>query len=99
VEVLRTLPKQAFWPMPTIESSLVRMTRDNQLGDSAAEMGRFIHQLFASRRKTLRNALVSAGCDAQEMLEKEKLNFFLRPETLAPQQFLSLFKNKISAKT
>ena len=28
VEVLRTLPPQAFWPAPKIDSALVRMTRD-----------------------------------------------------------------------
>ena len=35
VEILRTLPPQAFWPMPKIESALVRMTRQDRLGPRA----------------------------------------------------------------
>jgi len=37
VEILRTLPPQAFWPMPKIESALVRMTRENRLGERARQ--------------------------------------------------------------
>ena len=32
VEVLRTLPPQAFWPAPKIDSSLVRLVRQDRLG-------------------------------------------------------------------
>jgi 16S rRNA (adenine1518-N6/adenine1519-N6)-dimethyltransferase len=57
VEVLRTLPPQAFWPAPKIDSALVRMTRNDQLGPDAPTVGRFVQKLFAARRKTLRKAL------------------------------------------
>src|SRR3954449_12011068 len=59
VEVLRTLPPQAFWPPPKIESSLVRMRRANQLGTKqrAQDFSRFLHEVFSARRKTLRKAM------------------------------------------
>ena len=35
VEVPRTLPPQAFWPAPMVESALVRLRRDDRLGGRA----------------------------------------------------------------
>ena len=91
VEVLRTLPPQAFWPAPRIESALVRMTRDDRLGDSAAGFSRFVQQLFSARRKTLRKALAQAGHDDPNVvLEKLGIDPQLRPEVLTPTQLLGL---------
>jgi 16S rRNA (adenine1518-N6/adenine1519-N6)-dimethyltransferase len=60
VEVLRNLPPQAFWPAPKIDSSLVRLTRDDRLGERARSFGQFVHAVFSFRRKTLRRALAQA---------------------------------------
>jgi 16S rRNA (adenine1518-N6/adenine1519-N6)-dimethyltransferase len=90
VEVLRTLPPQAFWPAPKIESSLVRMRRDDKLGPLAPAFGRFVHKLFSSRRKTLRKSLAQAEYDVA-VLEKLSIDPQLRPENLAPAQFLQIF--------
>src|SRR5688500_8352772 len=52
VELLRTLPPQAFWPPPKIDSALVRMTRiDDGKTEDAAAFGRFVQKLFSFRRK------------------------------------------------
>ncbi len=91
VEVLRTLPPQAFWPMPKIESALVRMTRADRLGALAGPMGTFVHQLFSSRRKTLRKALLQAGVDAEPVLAARGISPQIRPEELTPEQCLELF--------
>jgi len=91
VEMLRTLPPQAFWPAPKIESALVRMTRDDKLGGEAAAFGRFVHKLFSFRRKTLRKALAQAGIDADSALTKTGLDAQVRPEVLSGTQLLSLF--------
>jgi 16S rRNA (adenine1518-N6/adenine1519-N6)-dimethyltransferase len=90
VEILRTLPPQAFWPAPKIDSSLVRMTRNNCLGENAAAFSRFVQQLFSARRKTLRKAMSIAGFDV-ELLTAAKIDPQLRPEALTPRQFLELF--------
>lgn len=92
VEVLRTLPPQAFWPQPKIDSSLVRITRDDRLGPSrASSFSPFLTQLFSARRKTLRKALANAGHDADRLLTQLAIDPRLRPEVLTPEQILALF--------
>ena len=91
VEVLRTLPPQAFWPPPKIESALVRMTRDDRSGGDAAAFGRFVQKLFSFRRKTLRKALVQAGHDADAAIAATRLDPQARPEGLSVPQLQALF--------
>jgi 16S rRNA (adenine1518-N6/adenine1519-N6)-dimethyltransferase len=91
VEILRTLPPQAFWPMPKIESSLVRLTRDDRLGTRAPEFGRFVQKIFSARRKTMKKSLSLAGVDDESVLAEVGINARLRPEEIAPEQFLRLF--------
>lgn len=93
VEVLRTLPPQAFWPAPKIESSLVRLRRDDRLGARAGEFSRFVHQLFSFRRKTLRRALSHVGLETatiDPLIARLGLDPQQRPETLTPEQVLAL---------
>jgi 16S rRNA (adenine1518-N6/adenine1519-N6)-dimethyltransferase len=92
VEVLRTLPPQAFWPAPKVESSLVRLTRDDRLGPRARPFGQFVHALFSFRRKTLRRALAQAGFDADAALAATGFDGGLRPEAFTPEQLLRLFE-------
>jgi 16S rRNA (adenine1518-N6/adenine1519-N6)-dimethyltransferase len=96
VEVLRTLPPQAFWPAPKIDSSLVRLTRADTLGAKAADFGRFVHKVFSFRRKTLRKALDQAGFEADAMLKATATDGQVRPEVLSPTQLLALFDAKAS---
>ena len=91
VEVLRTLPPQAFWPAPKIESSLVRLLHNNLLGENAGPFGRFMHTLFSFRRKTLRKALLQAGIDADMTLSATGIDGTLRAEEFSPQELLALF--------
>jgi 16S rRNA (adenine1518-N6/adenine1519-N6)-dimethyltransferase len=92
VEVLRTLPPQAFWPPPKIESALVRMTRDDRSGGNAAAFGRFVQKLFSFRRKTLRKALSQAGHDAADAIKATRLDPQARPEVLSVPQLQALFQ-------
>ena len=92
VELLRTLPPQAFWPAPKIESALVRMTRHDRLSSQAKTFSVFLQQLFSSRRKTLRKALTVGGYDAESALTAVRIDPSLRPENLSPEQFLSLYQ-------
>jgi 16S rRNA (adenine1518-N6/adenine1519-N6)-dimethyltransferase len=93
IEVLRTLPPQAFWPAPKVESALVRLTRDDRLGPVARGFSRFVHQLFSFRRKTLRRALAQSGCDNPDaVLASQQIDPQLRPEVLTPEQLLALFR-------
>jgi 16S rRNA (adenine1518-N6/adenine1519-N6)-dimethyltransferase len=93
VEVRRTLPPQAFWPAPKIESALVRMTRDDRIGADASAFGAFVHQLFSFRRKTLKRALANAGFDESGVaaINALQLDSQARPENLSPAQVHQLF--------
>jgi 16S rRNA (adenine1518-N6/adenine1519-N6)-dimethyltransferase len=93
VEVIRTLPPQAFWPMPKISSSLVRLTREDRLGEKAGEFGKFVKGIFSARRKTLRNAMGFAGMDAGDLLERLGIDPRSRPEELGPGDYVRLFED------
>ncbi len=92
VEVLRTLPPQAFWPAPKIDSALVRLRRQDQLGEQARDFSRFVHQLFAARRKTLRKALSQAGHDPAILSDLPEIDPQWRPEVLPPPLLWALFQ-------
>jgi 16S rRNA (adenine1518-N6/adenine1519-N6)-dimethyltransferase len=87
VEVLRTLSPQTFWPMPKIESALVRMTREDRLAGRAEAFGTFVHRLFSSRRKTLRKAMP----EIEPVLQTLDISAQLRAEQLSPENCLRLF--------
>jgi 16S rRNA (adenine1518-N6/adenine1519-N6)-dimethyltransferase len=91
VEVLRKLPPGAFWPAPKIDSSLVRMIRDDRLGGLAPAFSTFVHQVLSARRKTLRKALERASVDADPLLAELKLDPQTRAEELPPETFLKMF--------
>jgi 16S rRNA (adenine1518-N6/adenine1519-N6)-dimethyltransferase len=91
VEILRTLPPQAFWPRPKIDSALVRLTRDDRLGNRAAELSNFVRRVFSARRKTLRNAVALASDEPEALLAAVGINPKDRPESVSPDKFLQLF--------
>jgi 16S rRNA (adenine1518-N6/adenine1519-N6)-dimethyltransferase len=93
VEVLRTLPPQAFWPAPKIDSALVRIVREDRVGsDRVRGFGEFVHKVFSFRRKTLRKALSQGAYDAGKILGQTRIDGTLRPEVLTPDQFLQMFE-------
>jgi 16S rRNA (adenine1518-N6/adenine1519-N6)-dimethyltransferase len=93
VEVLRTLPPQAFWPPPKIDSALVRMRRRDRLGELAADFGQFVATLFSFRRKTIRKAMAQAGYEnVEQILTSQGIDPQHRPEVLTPEQILRLFQ-------
>lgn len=93
VEILRTLPPQAFWPMPKIESALVRLTSEDQLAGRAAEFSAFVHRLFSFRRKTLRKAVP----EFHGILKLLGISSELRAEQLTPADCLRLFQAHCAA--
>lgn len=93
VEVLKVLPNTVFWPPPKIESALVRMTRQDQLGESAREFSKFVAALFSFRRKTLSKALsmMETQIDPAVLSGKEKL----RAEDFTPGMIWELFNARV----
>jgi 16S rRNA (adenine1518-N6/adenine1519-N6)-dimethyltransferase len=67
VEPAGSIGTSVFWPVPHVESGLVRMTRHEAPASSAGREATFavVDGAFAQRRKTLRSALASlAGSPA-----------------------------------
>jgi 16S rRNA (adenine1518-N6/adenine1519-N6)-dimethyltransferase len=70
-EELFTLPPSAFSPPPEVYSTVVRLefaSRFEELGVDPQGFDRFLHLLFAQKRKTLANNLRAAGY-AQETVQ------------------------------
>jgi len=84
-----TVPRAVFWPVPNVDSGLVRLTRraPPALPDGVARTDVFtvIDQAFAQRRKMLRSALASwAGSPAaaEAVLRAAGIDPTVRGETL-----------------
>ena len=63
VKVLKKLPPDVFWPVPLVDSAIVKMTVNrHRYADMIRDYQNFqnvIHAIFVSRRKTLLNSLLS----------------------------------------
>ena len=61
--LLGRIPPTVFWPAPTVESVLIRLSRRAPpVAVEPASLMRVVHAAFAQRRKTVRNSL-AAGLD------------------------------------
>ncbi len=81
------VPRSVFWPVPNVESGLVRFSRTSPPVTSVGRQAVFavIDAAFAQRRKMLRSALAGlAGSSAQasELLERAGVDPTARGETV-----------------
>jgi 16S rRNA (adenine1518-N6/adenine1519-N6)-dimethyltransferase len=98
VEIVETIPKEAFSPAPAVESAVVRVTPrdpDYEVGDEAFFLD-FVKALFTQRRKTVRNAIrntahISNLDDASAVVDAAEEDLLSRrPDDLEPAAFASL---------
>lgn len=93
-----TVPRSAFWPVPRVDSALVRFIRHKttpswQAGVSREDVFSLINLAFSARRKTLRSLLASEGYDKvrlSETFDSLQIDPLTRGETLDIQQFAEL---------
>jgi len=106
VERAGLIPRQVFWPVPNVESGLVRLTRRSQpltggtLGEELAagveatpsEVFAVVDAAFAQRRKMLRSALgaVFGGEQALVALERAGVDPTARGETVDIEGFIRI---------
>jgi 16S rRNA (adenine1518-N6/adenine1519-N6)-dimethyltransferase len=91
VEVLRTLPPSVFWPPPSIDSALVRLSRHpSPLAAEPRRAAAFVQQLFSYRRKMLRKALTALTEHSEAVLAETGIDGTLRCEELPPAELLRL---------
>jgi 16S rRNA (adenine1518-N6/adenine1519-N6)-dimethyltransferase len=90
--VARRVPATVFWPVPNVESVLVRIERRERppVRTDPGALFAVIDESFAQRRKTMRGALVRLGVEpegAAAMLESCGLEPRMRPEELSLEAF------------
>lgn len=91
VEQLFTVPPEAFYPPPRVQSAIVKLVprQDNPWGSvSPAALRKIVQAAFAQRRKTLRNNL--KGLIDEAALEKLGIDPSVRAETLELSQFIAI---------
>lgn len=92
VRLLCTIPQEAFYPAPKVESAVVSIRfYDKPLAEilDEAYFKRMVHTVFGQRRKMMRNTLKSV---IPQTMETDDIPFDLtrRPETCTPEEMIGL---------
>ncbi len=94
VRQTRRVGPQVFWPRPTVDSALARLTRraERYSAERTARFDSLVTHLFAQRRKTVRSRLsaLPGGRAQAEALCAQLALGDLRPEQLGLDQLLAL---------
>jgi len=93
-----TVARSVFWPVPNVDSALVRFDRHSPLGNESERLATFaiIDHAFAKRRKMMRSALTQLlGANTQEYLLTAGIDPTIRGEALSVDQFFQIGKQLI----
>jgi len=93
-----SVSRSVFWPVPNVDSSLVRFDRHAPLGSESERIATFavIDEAFAKRRKMMRSALGQLfGGKAEEYLNNAGVDPTIRGEALSVEQFYEIGKQLI----
>jgi 16S rRNA (adenine1518-N6/adenine1519-N6)-dimethyltransferase len=90
--------RQVFWPVPNVDSILVRFERREQPGSEAERLATFalVDAAFQQRRKMLRQALavtLGGSAEASARLEAAGVAPTARGEELGVAQFLAIARS------
>ncbi|MEI6649646.1 MAG: 16S rRNA (adenine(1518)-N(6)/adenine(1519)-N(6))-dimethyltransferase RsmA [Actinomycetes bacterium] len=94
-----SVSRSIFWPVPNVDSSLVRFVRHEAAGDEELRKNTFqlIDAAFAQRRKMLRGALseiFGGSTPAAEVLIRAGIDPTLRGEALVLADFLKIARTR-----
>ena len=87
--------RSIFWPIPNVDSSLVRFDRNPVPGDEQLRLKVFalIDGAFAQRRKMLRSALSGIlGSEASAIIERAGIDPTMRGEALILTDYINIAK-------
>ena len=86
--------RRAFWPVPRVDSVLVRIDRRPEPDqESRQSLFEVVKAAFSQRRKTLRNSLAElagSASAAEDLIRQAGVDPSRRPETLSLDDFLML---------
>jgi 16S rRNA (adenine1518-N6/adenine1519-N6)-dimethyltransferase len=98
VTTIARVPPTCFWPAPSVHSAMISITRLEQpMTDDPRGLVTFTHRVFARRRKQLGSILkeaVHAG-----LVWPEGVSTTDRPEQLAPERMIALWKSVQAVET
>ena len=92
-EIIRHVSKRSFYPSPKVDSAIVRIKNNAmpKIENPSPLLKRTIKAAFNTRRKNIKNSLLSAGMlNVQEALEKIGMDLNIRGEKLSIQDFNKL---------
>lgn len=97
-EIIEFVPASAFWPVPEIDSAVIRLTTNSDLplkSDEIRDFFRMVKFGFSARRKMLKNNLAGAYKISQNecasILNKAGLKEKARAQDLSLQEWVHLF--------
>lgn len=95
LELADEVSRSIFWPVPNVDSALVRFVRHEPLGDEPLRIETFdlVDRAFGQRRKMLRSALSArfgSSSAAQSALEAAAIDPTSRGESLSVSDFARL---------
>ena len=101
LKLVGSVGRSVFWPVPNVDSKLVRFVRCEVPGDDALRIETFaaIDGAFAQRRKMLRSALsnwAGSSAEAAEILSDAGIDPTLRGEALTLRDFCAIGAAKLA---
>ena len=97
VEIIRHVSKESFWPVPEVDSVILRIIPKNKYPeiDDKKLFFRIIKMAFAGKRKQLQNSLANGLKLPKEKildyLTKAQINPVMRPQDLSIEDWIRLF--------
>lgn len=92
-ELTFIIPKEAFRPVPKVDSAVIHMRLRREPAVSVPDESvffRVVKTAFSQRRKTLSNSLKSLSKDVKDILHRAGIDPQRRPETLTLEEFANL---------
>jgi 16S rRNA (adenine1518-N6/adenine1519-N6)-dimethyltransferase len=102
LKIAGDVSRSVFWPIPNVDSSLVRFDRHIPAGSEAERVATFtvVDHAFAKRRKMLRSALSQLfKSNAESALIQAGIDPTTRGEVLTVEQFLKIGKQLLNDKS
>ena len=100
--VATRISRNAFFPVPTVDSVLVRLDRRDTPAVGYDRLGGVVKTAFAQRRKTLRNTLGPLGTSVsavERSIRAAGLDPGVRPETVPLDGWLAITRELTSARS